>query len=194
MYKKYLLGIVIVVACALTGFASLVHANPTSFLATVQTGTATTSAVYIVPGTATSTLGVFDSYSQGIPRATDVAYLNTQFAGSSTASILAINVEYSQGAPGLDCVASPLSCDWYKDNLNSLATSSAINPLNTTTSYSWTFASSTVGGIALTNANSATSTKVISIQTPLRYLRVIYSVTGGNAAVWGQIVPRRQAQ
>lgn len=177
--------LVAMAATAMLILASTAYANPLFFPLTAQTNTATTSPAYMTPGTATSTL-TYDSYAVGQPKANDFATLLVQFAGSSTAAVLGLNFEYSQDG-----------IDWYKDNIvgeqGAVSTTSPTIIPSITNSISWTFASSTPGGVAVTNANSATSTKAFKIPVPVRFVRVIHSITGANGAVWSQIVPARQS-
>ncbi len=187
--KKYIytigaiamLGLLLLVS----GIFTRVEASPSYFPPPVKTSTATTSPVYMTPGTATSTL-TFDSYYQSTlsqNTKTDSAVLLTQFAGISLTSVLAINVEYSEDG-----------VDYYKDDLNSFSatTSPTTSYLNANNTFTWTFASSTPGGAGVTAATGATSTKAINIPTPTRFMRVIYSITGANGAVWGELVPTKE--
>lgn len=191
MTIKTILPAIIGLACigSVFAFTSITHANPLAFATTVQTATATTSPTYLVPGLATSTL-VYDSYAVR-PTTADKASLAVQAIGSSTSAVYNVSFEYSNGAPGLDCVGAPTSCDWYKDNLMTPVTSttSQAYSINQPISYSWTFASSTQGGAAAVDNRSL---KMLSIPTPTRYVRAIFSIIGANGSVWGQIVPAKQ--
>jgi len=175
--KKIILTLALVSVFALTGVAS---AASLYFSPGVYSSTATTTPTFIGAGLGTSTL-VYDTYNQGNNYATDKATLLMQLAASSTATVLNINLEYSQDG-----------IDWYKDNINYGATTTASVSLNTTANYSWTFASSTVGGIAVTAANGATSTKALIIPTPLRFVRTVFTMTGSAGALWSSIIPIKQ--
>lgn len=183
-YKKIIASAIILLG--ILGGVNYAHANPSGFGATQQTSSATTSPVYLTPGTGTSTL-TFDSYggssSPALALKNNDAFALLRFAGSSTASVLGINAEYSQ-----DCI------DWYSDSLVTAPTTTAVNSLNVNNSMSWTFASSTVGGKGLNATTGATSTKAIRLQTPTRCMRLVFSITGGNGALWGQIVPVREVR
>ena len=162
----------------------IAKAQPTYIGLTVQTATATTSVRYLTPGTGTTTL-TYDAYVPTTNSYTPAfATLLIQFAGSSTASTLGINIEYSQDG-----------IDWYKSSTLSPfspgTTTNAVN-LGATNSYTWTFASSTVGGTGVTAATGATSTRAIMLSTPLRYVRSVVSITGAGGAVWQQIVPTKE--
>lgn len=180
----------------------LALANPVYFVPTVQTsGTSFASSTisYLTPGTGTTTL-YYNSYNQGINYKTEDASLLVQYAASSSNAVMNINVEYSHGNyAGADCIAVPSACDWYKDDINSFnaTTSATTNNLLPVNTFTWQFASSTLGGAAVTNANGATSTKIIRISTPTIYTRVIFtmanpSASSGNASIWAQIIPSRQ--
>lgn len=175
--KKYLIIIAVIGIFGITGTAL---ANPSYFSTGVKTDTETSSVDYLTPGTGTTTL-TYDTYVSGQTTKADSAALLTQFAGSSTAAILGINLEYSQDG-----------IDWYKDNLDLGATTTQSVSLNTAKSYSWNFASSTVGGGVVTNANGATSTKIFTVKTPTRYIRAIYTITGANGAIWATLIPSKE--
>lgn len=137
-------------------------------------------------GTATSTL-LFDTYcvngtnqpNTGNTNIANKLTLLTQFNASSTASVLNIAVEYSQDG-----------VDWYQDNyIAPLATTSPAVQLAVPNTYVWAFASSTLNGVG--NAGNRVG-KVVQIQTPTRYVRVVYSLTGTNAAVWGELLPQKE--
>lgn len=198
MKKKYiLLGISLIVIISLVSFqVQKVSANPSYFTPTVQTSTATTTPTFMTPGTATSTL-VHDSYNSGNPTKSNQIALLTQFTASSTAAVLAINLEYSQGAAGFDCTVTPTACDWYQDVLldnNSRSTTTQAANITPTNSYTWTFASSTVGGGAVNATTGGRATRAMVITSPTRYTRFVYTLTGANAAIWGQIVPIKERQ
>lgn len=185
-YKLFSL-IVLVLALAL---AKTANANPLFLAPTAETATSTTSVSYLTPGVATSTI-TYDAYTpstnfnfyQYVP--TKSALL-LRFVGSSTLSTLAINFEYSNDG-----------IDWYKSLLvdsNAQGTTSPVIDLSATYSYRWQFASSTVGGVAQTASNSATSTRVMLVPTPTRFVRMITSITGGNGSFWGQFAPIKEAR
>lgn len=180
---KKILSIAFVLA--VVGISSPVaYANPIYAGPTVQTATATTSPRYLTPGTGTTTL-VFDSYNPATNRylATKVMGL-LQFAASNTASTLGIATEYS--ADGID---------WYQGFMfdpSGISTTSPVMTLGAPNRLSWQFASTTLNGVAKTNANSATSSAAVIIPSPLRFLRLVVSITGGNGAFWGQVVPIKE--
>lgn len=159
------------------------HANPVFFAQTAQLATATTSVTYMSAGNATTTLQ-YDSYTAGNPTAAQNATLFVQFAGSSTASTLKINLEYSQDG-----------IDWYQDggtfSSSEYASSTKSFDVSTVNQYTFQFASSTVG---LVTTPTATSSRAINVPTPTRFLRAIFSIPVGSSAgaVWPQIIPAKQ--
>jgi len=167
------------------------EANPIGFSCAAYgpQGVATTSVKFMTPGTATSTL-VYDTYciggtnqsNPGNSYATDYLTLLTQLSASSTATILNTSVEYSQDG-----------VDWYQDNyIASTTTAGNFVPLWSITvpnSFTWTFASSTLNGVANTGNRVG---KVVQIYAPTRYVRVVYTLTGNNGAVWGSLLPIKE--
>jgi hypothetical protein len=189
--KTFFVGLLI--AIVLAASAITVKANPSFFVRTVQTATATSTIAYMTPGNATSTL-IYDSYAQGTPRASDSALLLTQFTASTTASNLAIALEYSNGDGSTDCSTSPGLCDWYKDNLFTITNASTTQATNiaVASSLAWNFASSSQGGAAVLSTNQR-ALKAILVPMPTRYVRAVFTITGANGAVWAQIVPKRES-
>ena len=161
---------------SLFGFATRTHANPLRFPPAVASATATTTSTYFVAGTtATTTMATYDTYSNtgvsgvgGSTQAMDKASLLIQLAASSTSSILRTTFEYSQDG-----------IDWYEDEIFVPATS-GYTSIGQPTVYTWT-------------ANgTATSSKIVNVPTPLRYVRVRMRVEGANASVWAAIQPQKQ--
>lgn len=154
------------------------------------TSSSTSTLNYMTPGTATTTLacplGEFGA---------DSAVLNMTFVGSSSPlSVFNIDIQYSQGGNGADCTLNPSPCDWSPVAFSTLdypylATSSP--SLSTVQQFTFPFASSTISRGAVTNLNSATTTRLIVIPTPTRYVRAIFSITGANGAVQAQFLPRK---
>lgn len=154
-----------------------VEANPSTFRPTVQTATATTSLSYMAVGTATTTL-TMDTYSNGNTDKTNTAALLLQLTASTTSTVLVTELEYSQDG-----------VDWYKDNLTADATAGASEAIQTANNYSWTFASSTLNGVQVT---SQRATKVVNVNTPTRYVRAVFTLTGANGAIWAQFLPHKE--
>lgn len=184
-------------------FAVTVYANPGFFGSFAQTSTATSSPAFLVRNTtiATTTSPVYDSYEVNGTNQTNTgnnnlpyaASLEVQFIASSTTSNLQWYYEYSDGFGGVNCVSNPNGCDWYSDDI--FYTGASTTPLNNVTptnSYSWTFASSTIGGTAQAVDNNR-SNKVFVVPTPLRYVRtVFFCPSSQNCAVWARFVPKKE--
>lgn len=168
-----------------------VQANPTGFTKTAQSAVATTTFALLTPGTGTSTI-VYDSYGingtneaqSGSTFAADTATLLVQFTASSTSSKLKVSYEYSQD-----------NVDWYADGVTNLFASSTTGVINLAilNSFTWTFASTSLGGAGVSATNNL-STEILAVPTPTRYVRAVISVTGANAQVWAQFVPKKQNQ
>lgn len=194
MINKFKVGVVS--AIALAGIALFALAGTASaayyFSGTVQTATATSTPAYMTPGTATSTL-VYNTYtntnvatatpsgSNAPSTATSVTLLG-QLTGSSTSAVIKITPEYS-----FDGI------DWYQGyGLLGLYATSTPNP---TLSYSNVdsltipFASTTVGGASGTQSIDHFA---ITIPVPTKDVRFVVTLTGANAAFWGQVVPTKQ--
>ena len=179
MKKIYILLAIPVILIGTILFAQKVTANPSFFANYAASSAATTTVSYLKYGVGTSTLS-FDAQT-GTSQAMDSATLLTQFAGSSTASVLNISFEYSQDG-----------IDWYKNRLSESTTTAPNIDLNVPNSYQWTFAStSALAGAAGT---IATSTRIINVSTPTRFVRAVYTLTSTsqNGAVWAQFIGKRQ--
>lgn len=182
--KKFIAIIAVALLLIIGGYVSVntVKANPIFAPITVQTATATTTVNYLTPGTATTTL-TMDTYSSGNPRLAFGASLLLQFAGSSTASILNTNIQYSQD-----------SVDWYQDggsytqNFASTSKPFDIGQVHVIT-YGYT-----AQDASLRAAINATSTRALHISTPTRYVRAIFTlpIGSGNGAIWAQMVPVKE--
>jgi hypothetical protein len=183
--NTFLIFVVLAVSLSVFGFA---YANPSYFATTVTTNSAaSTSPAYLTPGVSTSTTPVYDAYAQTVAGGgtykADSAGLVIQFTASSTASVLNASVEYSA-----DCI------DYYRNfvlDSRQLGTSTAPYSLDTAFSARWKFASSSLNGTAVSASNNL-STAALVVPTPFRCTRVVFSVTGGNGAVWAQLVPVKE--
>jgi len=191
MIKRYKLFVPVLALVAVMGFgnAEKAHANPSAYAVATSTSAATTSPSYMGAGTGTTTTPTYDAYAQtvsgGATYRADFAGMLIRFAASSTATTLKATAEYSHDG-----------IDWYRSFVidpNQPATTTApVFNLANPFSFSWTFASSTIQGAGLTNANSATSTAAVLVPTPFRFTRVVFSMTGGNGAVWAQFIPIKE--
>jgi len=157
-----------------------VSANPSYFQRQKTSDTATTTLAHLTGGTATTTL-TFDTGASA-STAVDEAVLLINLTASSTNTTLNWEYEYSQDG-----------ATWYKDNV-STATTSIIFVLQTPSSFSWVYASTTVGGIGVSSTTN-TGAKTVLVPTPTRYVRVIFSLAAGgtNGALFAEIVGKRQS-
>lgn len=193
-YIKVILALA--AAMSLLALSIPAHANPLRLAPTSQTASATTSPVYMTPGTATSTI-YMDSFAQGGSQIWDAVVLLEQFTASSTNSVLNTTIEYSDGVAGVDCTATPTACDWYVNNTIAMTNASTSQPYvlssNSLNTYTWKYASTTQGGAAgVETANRGF--KAITVPTPARYVRAIFTLAGTtNGAVWGKLVPFKQS-
>lgn len=184
--KTFLVGLLSAMFLTIFGVLNVAHANPLQFKPSIQTSVSTTTPAYMTAGTATTTL-TFDSYATGQPFTTDQAVLLIQFAGSSTASTLNTNLEFSQDG-----------IDWYQDGgtlENAFASTTKPFYLNPVNQYSLAASTSTPAGLGKPGATDATTTRAILVKTPTRFIRAVWSLPIGSAAgaVWGQWIPSRQA-
>jgi hypothetical protein len=186
MKQKYILsaiGIMILAIVSSFGVAKI-NANPSYFALSSSTSTATTTPAYMTPGTATSTLS-FDS-QVGIAQSVDSAILAIQFTGSSTESTLFTQLEYSQNG-----------IDWFLDRQYANGTSSQVFNLNQQNIYSFKVGTTTTGGLPGAPSIATTTTAVINVRTPMRYVRAVFTLPQVterfNGAVWAQFIGKREA-
>lgn len=174
----YLLTVVVLVGGVLFTYNN-VTANPEYFATMVETSSATTSPTFMTPGTATTTL-TYDTFANGTTYAPTKAYLLVQLVASTTDTVLNIDFEHSQDG-----------AEWWQDHLVTPATTTGQTVVGTPNSTSWTFASSSENGQPV-GATSDRVTKMFTMPVPLRHARAVFTVTGGNATVWAQIVPVKE--
>lgn len=179
------------VVLALLGVAYVACANPLEL--STSNITATTTVSYMTPGTATTTY-YFDSYSgNGTGYGMDSANLLVQLTASGTSQIR-WGYEYSMGVAGVDCTTNPGACDWYKDDMQLPVTATSTQQYNLSApiEYTWTFATTSQG---YANAAPNRALKVMTVPTPTRYVRVIFSIPAGsvNAGVWAAFIPQKQS-
>lgn len=166
------------------GIALIAKANPLKFPSTSKSATATTTVSYMTAGVATTT-HQYDAYSQPSGFAVDHATLFVSQYASSTASAIDINIEYSQDG-----------IDWYQNGggfTDAYASTTKVFDIEQTSKMRFGFASSTAG-LPSPVAKLATTTRAVSVQTPTRFVRAIFSVPVGSTptAVWSEWVPIRQ--
>jgi hypothetical protein len=182
----------LMVVLAFASATAFVYANPMQFTATASTAAATTSPVFMTPGTATSTVRYDTFQSNGTTQTntgntylTNQTQLLVQFTASSTSSTLNINLEYSQDG-----------IDWYADaptNVVGYATSTFSVSLNQIPQYQWKFASSTIGQAGALVSNNL-DTRSIAVNVPTRYVRAIFTCGAGgtNCTVWSTFIPVKE--
>lgn len=194
MKKIYLIS---GIALGIIGIASVAYANPSFLGSKASSSTASSTVTYMTPGTATTTV-IYDSYGQGGTNQTsaynssktDEAFLAIQLTASSTSTTLNVDLEFANGS---NCYAAPNTCDWYRNNLEALSTTTSPALLNQNQTMTWTFASSTQGQIGdPTKINRVN--KMVTIPTPTRYTRAIFTLPAGsaNGAVYAEIQPVKE--
>ena len=194
--KKYIAFTLLFISLVIGLGYKTAKANPSQFLmnAASATATATSTLTFLTPGTATTTI-YYDSFYGQPNSPTDKSFLIEQYTGSTTASTLLTNIEYSQGVAGVDCTVTPTLCDWYEDGgINpNFATTTKPFDVSQVNQYILTYASSSPGLGGVTNVSSP-ARRIFSIGTPTRYIRAIFTqkIGSGNGAVWAQFVPQRQ--
>lgn len=168
-------------------FVQKAEANPFYSGTKARSAIATSSATYLPAGAATSTI-IYDSYEAGgtnqanggnltIPDSVAILLRGT---ASSTATIVNAACEYSED-----------TIDWYQSEVGSTPTTTGPFNIGLPYTFTFTYASSTVGGAGLTSNNSAIQ-KVFNCPVPLRYVRVVVTTQGNNATIWTAIVPKKQ--
>lgn len=180
-HKARYIGIGAVMVLMLVTAFALVYtakANPNFFLQS-NAGTATTTVTFMTPGTATTTTAAFDTGAGGA-QGSDSAALVECMQASSTGTTLNTTIEYSQDA-----------ITWYENNL--VSTSTPLATIQSPNSFTWAFASTTVGGGGIGNNNSAC--KIVPVLTPTKYVRAVFTLPAAskNAAVYGgNFIAKRQ--
>lgn len=182
--KHYILSFILMAIVTLGVAVHVAKAGPLFFPVTTQTATATTTVSFLNAGTGTTTLSV-NAYGSGTASAIKHGILLVQFAGSSTASTLKINKEYSQD-----------NVDWYQDGgdfTDGFSTTTKPFDISQVNQYTFAFASSTAG-LGSVPALQATTTRAINVQTPTKFIRFIFTLPVGstNGAVWAQFVPVKE--
>lgn len=197
------IGYTLAVMIAIFGLAGgVVLANPSFFPKGVSSTTATSTPIFVAV-TATTTNVAYDTFNSqagGVSAntsATNSISLLLQMIGSSSpASIMKWRYEFADDTAGFNCVDTPLACDWYSESVNTIAgTASTTQEVATFRDYSWSFASSTIGGILGGQATSSDrALKLVSVPTPTRYVRVvIYKAIGSaNFAYWAKLLPIKE--
>ncbi|MBX4216149.1 hypothetical protein KW797_04340 [Candidatus Parcubacteria bacterium] len=173
---------VAIIAATLLSFSIVAPAlaAPVSFCTDGMT-VGTTSPTYMTAGKSTTT--VTTSACADSAFALNGLALVEQFTGSSTASVLQMNIQDS-----IDGV------DWYERAPNENATTSALFGFTGASVLRHTFSSTSPSMGVVDSTNSAVSYRVILIQPLLRYTRVVFSIPVGATAggVWAKLIGWRE--
>lgn len=172
-FKYYVLAIVALIS--VTVF-SVARANPTYLPphSACSTSSATSSVSSISTSTATITL-TCDSYALATgltdPTAMTSAVLAMQYRAPQATTALTVTLQYSED-----------NVDWYDDNLGTVATTTGPTNIAPAKTYFWL-----VG-------TTSTSSKVVDVRTPTRYVRAQFTATAGAATstIWATFIPRKE--
>lgn len=168
------IALVMIVGFVLTLTAD-VHANP-SQLVRNNPSIATSTLTYMTAGNATTT-NTFNTQSDGGAMA-DTAAFTVCLTASTTSTVLNTSFEYSYDG-----------MTYFQDNVASSTGGVASTNVFTSRSYTWTFASTSMGGVPPINSFGC---KVVAIPTPLPYVRAIMSLTGAAGGVWSDFAAKRE--
>ena len=186
-YLNYFMGIIAgigVLAIALTALA-----NPSFFVKTAPTATATSTISYMTAGTATTTL-TLDSYlidqskTDQNPTALDGLALAIQFhASSAPITTLKWRYQYSQD-----------NQDWYYENTDLNINASTTNVVADFHEYSWLQISTSTAYSATGNSTSSLAKKIVDVPIKARYVRAQFYLPPAslNGGVWAEFIPKKQ--
>lgn len=162
---------------ALGLWVSTTHANPLYYPVATQSATATTSVTWLTSSGAASqaTSTALDSYQASVTNGWDELTLIVQTAASSTSSSLNVRFQYSING-----------IDWADDNVSqsvgNFSTTTATASVQVPLSYQWLA------------AGTATSSKILNVATPARFVRAIFTQTGAAGNLWYAWQPVRQGK
>lgn len=169
--KKFIYSIasIALVAIILIG-AQTAKANPSTITTFPLTGlTATTTGAYLTAGTGTTTaVAYIERYDQ--------LDLNMFVEGSTTASVLNIQVDYSDDT---NCSVFPLACNWYRESYDT--TTASLRVQSNASMRTWA---------PVSNATTTQNTKIINLGA--RYIRFGFGAQGANLRVWAQVAGKVQ--
>lgn len=175
---------------------SKADANPSAFQRK-QTNAATSTQTYIPAGGLGTTTLAFDLGPNGSFSA-DSAALLIQLAATSSQPILNVEIQYAQGDGSIDCSVNQNACDWYVPGIGSdyAGLASSTPTLGMVQTPQFIYASSTISHAALTALNTATSTRMMYVKTPTRYVRAVFWLAIGSApgGLWAEFVAKKQVQ
>lgn len=148
------------------------NANPSTLQTSYLGGgpaISSSTATYLATATASSTLVVLTDGQ-------DQFDLNLQTMASSTSAIVNFQVDYSDD---YGCVVTPTSCNWYREDKNTVSGSIITHSNNTF--HTWTPASvaSTTKNITFTSIGA-------------RFMRVGFAAQTANSTIWAQVASKGQ--
>ena len=179
-----------VTAFAIALLPSTVSANPSQTPPTKSlNNTASTTQVYMTPGTATSTI-TYDSFSVGADTKFNGMTIAVQVHASGTAPILKVRAEDSP-----DCI------NWYPRSVV-ITTATTTIVTGSFNEYQIPIATSTaqLGGTSIASSSVLGITprvhQAVTIDAPMRCTRAIFYVPqgSGNLALWAQLIPFKEKQ
>lgn len=181
--KKKIIAIISAIAAFALGAAgvTVAFASVSYFLTPVSTSgtygstaTTTTNTLGINTGTTTLTADSFQAIGNtanygGENYATDKSTLLINTISSSSAAVLKITLQYSQDG-----------VNWYNNDLSTTTSAGSIE-ISIPVVY-------TISG----NSVSSTTNTALSVATPTRYYRAVFTNSGASTTMWAQFVPERQ--
>lgn len=174
MTKYVILGVALI---AVGMFFTTVKANPSQIYRD-NPSTPTTTVTYMTPGAATTT-NSFNTIGDG-GFEPDTAVFTECLNASTTATVLNTSFEYSYDG-----------VTWFANNLASSTGGVASVGIVTPGSLSWAFASTSIGGNPVLATNNS-GCKIVTVSTPVQYIRAVMSLTGAAGSVWSDFAAKRQ--
>lgn len=186
LLKRSLLATALCAVLISAGYSIPAYANPSQTPPIKSlNNTASTTQVYMTPGTATTTL-TYDSFSVSTDTKFDQVTIAMQVHASGTPVTVKFRVEDSYNG-----------IDWYPRS-TTITTGTTTIVSGSFSEYSIQIATSSdlLGG---TGAVLGVTTRVhqeVTVDTPMRYSRYIFYLPpgSGNAALWAVAVPVREKQ
>ncbi len=186
--------VAIILGVGLFAFVGTTHANPSFTGTKAQSAMASSTQTQLRSGFASSST-VYDSYEQygtnqpngGQLTLPDSVAFALDGVASGTSSVINATCEFSDNWNG-----NTLNGDWYQNELVTASTTNAgAQVVNVPNSFTFTFASSTVGGAGLSGTNTRFQ-KLVQCPVPTRFVRLVVTNTGQAATVWVQAIPKKQ--
>ncbi len=176
-------AIVSTLVIVVLAFAGVAFANQLFIGSSARSAVATTTLAFMTPGVGTTTTPVYDSAEVNGTNETnkgDTSVPNTlnlliQGTGSSTSSVV-----------NFQCQSSEDKIDWYQEEQYN-ATSTGIQNFSVPVSGTFTVASTSIDGLAL-SASPLIFRKIFECPSRLRYTRAVISNTGAGVGIWSALV------